>query len=156
MKMKSVMLAGVCALAGIGAGIGAAGAGRAAAIDAKLSGTGIAEAAGTARMTLEGARRRFSIEVRGLEPGACELLVGGAREGFLFVDARGRGEITFDSRLIDEEAAGGPEESEAIALSFDPRGRLIQVARDGQVLLEVMFPSRPSAGRRPTTGSQEK
>ena len=148
MKLRRTLLVASCAL------LLAPAAARAArrdavTVEADLAGASSPSASGVARLTREAGRTIFTLKVRGLPPGAYRILVGGALEGFLFVESAGPAEVRFDSRAFDDETpvtrAG---ESEAMGLAFDPRGRSIQVAREGQVLLEAVFPSRPAAGLR--------
>ena len=78
------------------------------------------------------------------------MRVGGSLEALLFVDERGRGELLFDTdQFVKSITSVADQEIDLGPLTFDPRGKSIQISRHGQVLLEASFPARPSAGRLP-------
>ena len=119
-------------------------------IYAALDSTGvIPDAAGNAQFRSRGSERRFRVEVSGLPAGAYDLRVGEQPCGSIAVIASGAGALSFISTLFDDDEETPKEEGEeVIALTFDPRGQRGEVVQDGAVMLEALFPSRPSAGNR--------
>ena len=149
MKVRTWLIPVFCTLAASSAAPPRA-AGRMATIEARLEAAAPGGARGTATLqTEDGAGTRFSIKTTGLTPGACEVRVAGKAVALLFVEDSGTGELLFDTALFDKTIGSGAyQETDVSPLSFDPRGKTLQISRDGQNLLEVNFPVRPMAGRR--------
>ncbi|HEY3175429.1 MAG TPA: hypothetical protein VGK94_06655 [Candidatus Polarisedimenticolia bacterium] len=147
MNVRAIIPAVLCAMALAPAAHGAARG--PSAIEMRLTGAAGNGAAGVALLRITEAAMRFSVRVEGLPAGAYELRVGGLAQGLVFVDSGGAGEILFDTKLFEKAVAEPRRELEAMPLSFDPRGKLLQiVGGSGEVVLEAAFPARPPAGRR--------
>lgn len=148
MMVRILVASALCVIA-VSFAAPARAANRSVTIEAKLERVAPGDATGTARLRTEGAGAQFAIKTSGLTPGACEVRVGGSLEALLFVDETGTGEVLFDTALFEKTAARGADQDMDLApLAFDPRGKALQISRNGQVLLEVNFPARPPAGRR--------
>lgn len=145
MKSTARLIPAICALLAMAAAPLWA-TGKPGTIEAKLEATGATGATGIAVLRDEAAGGRFSIKTKGLAPGAYQVRVGGTLETLLFVDESGTGEALFDTALFEKSAARREEQQSDLGpLTFDPRGKTIQITRDGQILLAASFPARPPA-----------
>ena len=148
MKVRVLVVSALCALA-VSSAPPAHAANRSMTIEAKLERVAPGDAAGTAQLRTVGAGAQFSIKTSGLTPGVCEVRVGGSLEALLFVDEKGTGDVLFDTALFEKTVArGDDQEMDLGPLTLDPRGKTLQISRNGQVLLEVNFPAGPPAGSR--------
>lgn len=71
----------------------------------------------------------FEVGVSNLPDGTYDVLVGGAVKGHIAVNAEGAGDVEFGLS------------GHNVFLDFDPRGQLVQVAQDGNVILEGQLPT---------------
>jgi len=95
--------------------------------------TGSAEAEFRSRF----GRMKFEVELDGVAPGLYDVMVDGVDMGDIEVAATGQGEIEFDSRPSTDDGAGDDLE---VLLTFDPRGRNIEIQQGGVVLFSGIFP----------------
>jgi hypothetical protein len=98
-------------------------------------------AVGTYR-TILGARRAFEVRVSGVDPGSYEVWIDGAPVGEIEASFRGQGVIRFLSdshpggRFLRGHGFGrfGWRGRGWAELDFEPRGALVEIVRDGEVL----------------------
>ncbi len=99
-------------------------------IEVDLTNTGVdPDASGEARYRNRSGRRELSVEIKDLDDGSYQLVVGGSARATIAVDG-GDGEIEFTDPLEDGTQA----------LNFDPRGQTMTIVRDGETYLTADFP----------------
>lgn len=105
----------------------------------KLAPTGVQPGAeGEAKLRSRMGRDDFSVEIEDVEAGVYDLLVDGVSVGSIVAAPTSEGvegEVEFRSLPNDDP--------DKLDLTFDPRGKLIQVAKDGAVILGGMLPTAP-------------
>ncbi len=99
-------------------------------IEAELVATGALSGAGgkIAFQSRQG-KEQLRVAISDIPPGDYDLRVGGVQVGSIFVEARG-GKIVFSTQA----------KKNTLPLTFDPRGQLIEVLRNGAVILQVVLP----------------
>ena len=104
-------------------------------IKTELDSTGeIDGAEGEAEFEIHGEKREFEIEVENVETGAYTVRVDNNPVGDIEVvedDGKMKGKLKFTD----------PVKAGSLELDFDPRDKLIEVLRDGTVILETLFPN---------------
>lgn len=88
------------------------------------------------REELSKGRTDFNVEVKNLDPGSYDLVVGGVVRAVVEVNAtagrKTRGEVEFRN----------PVEPGKILLDFDPRSQVLTIERAGTVYLQVVVPNK--------------
>ena len=85
-----------------------------------------------------GAEQSFKVSVKRLNEGTYDVLVAGMMHGQLVTDSKGKDELQFKTN---------PEPGEdALPLTFDPRGQLVEIKQGATLFLSVAFPSGPPGG----------
>jgi len=82
--------------------------------------------------------QKFNVEVQRLDAGIYDLLVAGVMRAQVVTDAKGRDEVEFKTNLEPGE--------DALPLTFDPRGQLVEIKQGSTTFLSVAFPSAPPGG----------
>jgi len=102
-------------------------------------------AKGVAEFRASATVSRFKVAVQNLTTGSYDVLVAGVFQASLTVGTTGRGEVHFRTN---------PEPGEnAMPLTFDPRGQLVEVAQGATMFLSVVFPNPPAPAATGTTGA---
>lgn len=83
-------------------------------------------------------RMRFKVEVEDLTPANYDLVVGGVVVGVLDVRQQADGDIEAELQFDTKSQPG------KLPLTFDPRGKLIEVVRAATVYLQVVMPTAPA------------
>jgi hypothetical protein len=99
-------------------------------IEADLVATGaLSGAEGKIAFQSRQGRDQVRVAITDIPSGDYDLRVGGVPVGSIFVEARGA-KIVFSTQA----------KKNTFPLSFDPRGQLVEVLRNGAVILQVVFP----------------
>jgi len=86
----------------------------------------------------------FKVSVQRLNEGTYDVLVAGMMHGQIVTDSKGKDELQFKTN---------PEPGEdALPLTFDPRGQLVEIKQGSTLFLSVAFPSSPAGGGGGGTG----
>jgi hypothetical protein len=100
----------------------------------ELSNTGVNSAiSGDAELKQDPDKVEFEVEIEDTAPGIYELWLGGDFLADIEV-------IDFGFETEGEVEFRFPQENDHLLLNFDPRGQLIEIIKDGDVLLNGMFP----------------
>jgi len=103
-----------------------------------------ANAKGVAELRTSATVSDFKIAAQNLATGSYDILIAGVFQASLTVGTTGRGEVQFRTN---------PEPGEnAVPLTFDPRGQLVQVAQGATTFLSVAFPNPPAPAATGITG----
>jgi len=105
----------------------------------ELSNLGVVPGTAVADFKEHFGRMKFRVEVEGAAEGTYDLMVDGTKQAEILVDATGRGEVEFDSRPSTDDDDEGLD----LLLTFDPRGKSIEVMQAGSGLFSAMFPTAP-------------
>jgi hypothetical protein len=109
-------------------------------ISSTFQNTGVEpSAAGTATLRVNNGRARFHVDLTNLQADAYELRVGGVVVDTFTVSDQGgnMGNTTLDFSNL-------PGDSGETLMTFDPRGQVIEVVHNGQVVLTTNFPTGPT------------
>ena len=105
-------------------------------IEVELENTGVLPGAeGEAEWEMNSSRVEFSVEVEDVAEGSYGLEVAGVERGTIEAFRMHDGDVHGRIKFRDPEVPGREP------LDFDPRGQMIEILQDEQVILEVQFPS---------------
>lgn len=111
-------------------------------IESNLTNLGVVSGEAKANFEASFGRMQFEVEIENAPPGTYDLLVDGVNVGKITVGVDGDGRIEFDSMpsVGSDDDQGDNEGTLDLLLTFDPRGKNVEIQQNGVDSFSGIFP----------------